>query len=100
MRNGGGGKKCVGSDGHKARRWRWEKRQWECDGGYASVRGVLVVARMRCVELVSIWIVGGVGAVYDGRDSNGLVKWMEGVVRGMAIVERDAWFIEGVGWSA
>ena len=24
LRNGGGGKKCVGSDGHKARRRRWE----------------------------------------------------------------------------
>ena len=45
------------------------KRQWECDGGYGECRGVSVVARMRCVELVSIWIVGGVGAVYEGRMS-------------------------------
>ena len=55
---------------------------------------------MRCVELVLIWNVGGVGAVYDGRDSKGLAKWMEGVVGGMAIVERVAWFIKRVGWLA
>ena len=56
------------------------KCQWECDGGYVSVGGVSAVARTRCVELVSIWIVGGVGAVYEGRDSKGSVKWVEGVV--------------------
>ena len=55
---------------------------------------------MRCVELDSIWIVGGVGAVYDGRDSKGLAKWIEGVVGGMAVVERVARFIKGVGWLA
>ena len=41
-----------------------------------------------------------VGAVYDGRDSKGLAKWMEGVVGGMAIVERVVWFIKRVGWLA
>ena len=49
------------------------------------------------MELVSIWIVGGGGAVYDGRDGKRLAKWMEGVVGGMAIVERVAWFIKRVG---
>ena len=52
------------------------------------------------MELVSIWIVGGVGAVYDGRDGKRLAKWKEGVVGGMAIVERVAWLIKRVGWLA
>ena len=55
---------------------------------------------MRCVEWVSIWIVGDVGAVYDGRNGKGLAKWMEGVVGGMAIVERVVRFIKRVGWLA
>ena len=55
---------------------------------------------MRCVELVLIWNVGGVGAVYDGRDSKGLAKWMEGVMGGMGIVERElcGWSKGWVGW--
>ena len=48
-----------------------------------------VAARMRCVELVANWVIGDVGAVYDGRDSKGLAKWMEAVTGGIAILERE-----------
>ena len=52
--------------------------------GICECRAVSVVARMRCVELVAEWIIGDVGAVYEGGDSEGLAKWMEGGVGGVA----------------
>ena len=45
------------------------------------------------------WMIGGVGAVDDRRGSQGLMRWMEGIVHGMVIVERGvAWCVESIGW--
>ena len=65
------------------------RRRGERDGGYGSVGWFQVAARMRCVELVANWVIGDVGAVYDGRDSKGLAKWMKAVRGGIAILERE-----------
>ena len=74
MRNGEGGKKCVGGDGHNA-----GGRRWESVGGYVRVRR----------EGGELWQQGCEEKVGESdyrrcwRGSKELAKWVEGVVGGI-----------------